>query len=49
MPAEIPLAGAIDLDLEITSTRAKTHSDAEVRIANAKGVPVTVEIRQSAQ
>jgi hypothetical protein len=55
-PVEVPLAGAVDLDLGVTvdadseenSLRAtETHiARTQVRIANAKGVPVTVEIRQ---
>jgi hypothetical protein len=56
VPAEIPLAGAIDLGLEISVDESDEEdrdgdeiahvADAEIRIANAKGIPVTVEIRQ---
>lgn len=53
-PVELTLAQAIDLDLEIsveTDSNRMRHSDteiarAQVRIANAKGLPVSVEIRQ---
>lgn len=55
-PVELALAHAIDLGLEVRvdsdiERNGLTHSEtaiarAQVRIANAKGVPVSVEIRQ---
>ena len=55
-PEEIVVAGAIDLSLDFKiEDRGETQGDGEavvneadaaIRIANAKGVPVTVEIRQ---
>jgi hypothetical protein len=55
-PEEIVVAGAIDLSLDLKiEDRGETQGDGEavvneanaaIRIANAKGVPVTVEIRQ---
>jgi len=58
-PAEVPLAGAIDLTLEIEFVQGKeqdkdgettaTLADARIRIANAKPMPVTVEVRQTTE
>jgi hypothetical protein len=58
-PAEVPLAGAIDLALEIEFVQGKeedkdgettaTLADARIRIANAKPMPVTVEVRQTTE
>ena len=55
-PAEIALAGALDLALEVRFQDGEEESragetlaeiaEARIRIANAKGVPVTLEIRQ---
>lgn len=56
VPVEVPLAGAIDLYLDMDVDEVsqqnpfegtQTHiANAQVRISNAKGVPVDVEIRQ---
>ncbi len=46
VPVEIPLAGALDLALEVEVDEGDDFADAEIRIANGKNVPVTVEVRQ---
>ncbi len=46
VPVEIPLAGALGLALQIEVEEGDDFADAEIRIANGKNVPVTVEIRQ---
>jgi hypothetical protein len=55
-PVEVALAGAVDLKLDVRTDTHEREADseraaldiatAEIRIENAKGVPVTVEIRQ---